>query len=291
MKRLPILGILLLIPAVILLFGTAGCTNKTDKGKTTVAATDGGKTSPTKTEDGKGGSSEITTAPEATIKGTIKYHGTPPEPKVDPRIAMHKDAKEGLCGTEKNQHEQVWIIGKDNGVANIIVSLSPPSGKKFKKLDEKHLEHFKEPVVIDQPFCEYVPHVVALYAPMQPLLVKTSAKMDHNVKVEAGSALGGTKDYLLKPNSDTGKISLKGGPEAVINASCSIHTWMNAKIGLFNQPYFAVTDKDGHFEIKNVPIDEEITVYLWHESNPNKVKAATHKTTKGANELKLEYPK
>jgi hypothetical protein len=288
MKRLPILGMVMLIPAVILLVGAAGCTNKTAN-KTSPAATDG-KTTVAKTED-KGKATEITTAPEATVKGTIKFKGTPPEPKVDPRIAAHEDAKKGLCGTEKNQHEQVWIIGKDGGVANIIVSLGPPSGKKFKKLDEKHLEHFKKPVIIDQPFCEYVPHVVALYAPLQPLEVKNSAKMNHNVKIEAGSALGGTKDFLLKPGENTGEISLKGGPENVINASCSIHTWMNSKIGLFNQPYFAVTDKDGHFEIKNVPIDEEITIYLWHESNPTKTKAATHKTTKGDNVLKLEYGK
>ena len=55
---------------------------------------------------------------------------------------------------------------------------------------------------------------------------------------------------------------------------------------MFNHPYFAVTDKDGNFEIKNVPIDEEITVYVWHASNPSKVSVLTQKMTKGANELK-----
>ena len=34
---------------------------------------------------------------------------------------------------------------------------------------------------------------------------------------------------------------------------CDAHPWMFAWVSLFDNPYFAVSDKDGKFVIKNVP--------------------------------------
>jgi hypothetical protein len=280
MKRFPILGVLLLIPAVLLL-GAVGCDKKP-------AAPPAAAPAVVPPMPGATGKAEIKTPPDATVKGVVTFKGTPPAPKVNAEIAKHDDAKKGFCGGPADQQEQTWIFGKDGGVANVIISLAPPSDKKFKKLDDKLLEAYKHPVTLDQPFCNYVPHVVALYAEYQPLIAKNEAKMNHNVKIEAGAALGGTKDILVPPGKDSGPVSLAGGGEAVINTSCSIHGWMNAKIGLFNHPYFAVTDKDGHFEIKNVPIDTPLTVYMWHESTPSKVEMQKLTAKTGANELKLE---
>jgi hypothetical protein len=280
MKRFPILGVLLLIPAIALL-GAVGCEKK--------PAAPPAVAPPPAPTPAAGAKTEITTAPEATVKGVVKFMGTAPAPKVNPEIAKHDDAKKGFCGAEADQQEQMWIVGKDGGVANVIISLAPPSDKKFKKLDDKLLEAYKHPVVLDQPFCNYVPHVVALYAEFQPLVAKNEAKMNHNVKIEAGAERGGARDILVLSGKDTGPVSLAGGGETVVNVSCSIHTWMNAKVGVFNHPYFAVTDKDGKFEIKNVPIDTPLTVYMWHESNPSKVAQKELLTAKkGDNELKLE---
>ena len=32
---------------------------------------------------------------------------------------------------------------------------------------------------------------------------------------------------------------------------CDVHGWMNAYVGVLDHPYFAVTDKDGKFELKD----------------------------------------
>lgn len=278
MKRFPILGFLLLVPALAIL-GAVGCTTKPEDKTSTVASPP-----PPKKEK-----TDITTAPEGVVKGVVKFDGTPPEPKANPAIAKHEDATKGFCGKDADQLEQKWTVSKDGGVASVIVSLAPPADKKFKKLDDKLLAAYKHPVEIDQPFCNYVPHVVALYSDFQPLVVKNEAKMNHNVKIEAGAERGGTKDLLVTPGKDTGPIKLDEGGEAVINISCSIHGWMNAKVGLFHNPYFAVTDKDGNFEIKNVPIDEDLTVYIWHESNPKKVEVQKIKANaKTPTELSLK---
>ncbi len=236
----------------------------------------------------------IVTPLDAVVKGAVKLRGKAPEAKPAPRMAEHADAKYCLSGPAKHKAEQIWMVGKDNAVANVVVSLAPPPGKKF-MIDDGLKKLSKKTVKIDQPFCAFDPHVVALWPETQGLVFLNSAEIAHNVKISGGAKIGNI-DFMLKPRPKGGapsasdELYLKGGGEAVIDASCAIHTWMNAKIALFTHPYCAVTKEDGSFEIPNVPIDELLTVYLWHESDPLKVEVQKLKTVKGVNELQLVYP-
>ncbi len=49
-----------------------------------------------------------------------------------------------------------------------------------------------------------------------------------------------------------------------MSVKCDIHGWMNAKIAVLKNPYFAVTDDDGKFEIKDAPAGMYRLV-IWHE--------------------------
>jgi hypothetical protein len=296
MKRFPILGFLLLVPALAL-FAVVGC--NPDKGKKNEDGKAGGDAAKDDKEKKKT-SVEIETPRDATVKGVVKLKGKAPEVKIDPRIAKHDtDAKFCMSAPEKYKIEQLWMVGKDNEVANVVVFLAPPAGKKF-KIDEELIERSKKTVEIDQPFCNYDPHVVALWpgtakTDVQGLVFLNEAPVPHNVKVNGGSKIG-NPDINMKPKPNDGKATrsevlfLKGGGDTIIDASCSMHTWMNCKIALFTHPYCAVTKADGTFEIPNVPIDEELTVYVWHESFganlDKKMEAPKHKMTKGVNELK-----
>ncbi|MBM3981407.1 MAG: carboxypeptidase-like regulatory domain-containing protein [Planctomycetes bacterium] len=40
---------------------------------------------------------------------------------------------------------------------------------------------------------------------------------------------------------------------APIQYKCTIHPWMSGYVRVFEHPYYAVTDADGNFEIKNAP--------------------------------------
>ena len=40
---------------------------------------------------------------------------------------------------------------------------------------------------------------------------------------------------------------------------------MNGYVRIFDHPYYAVTDEDGKFEIKNAPVGQFRIVY-WHEN-------------------------
>jgi hypothetical protein len=50
--------------------------------------------------------------------------------------------------------------------------------------------------------------------------------------------------------------------------ACSIHPWMTAHILIRDNPYMAVTGKDGSFEIKNIPAGKHEFVF-WQESVGN----------------------
>ena len=46
---------------------------------------------------------------------------------------------------------------------------------------------------------------------------------------------------------------------------CNLHSWMKGHVGIFSHPYFAVTDKDGNFEIKDAPAGN-FRLMVWHDS-------------------------
>ena len=91
--------------------------------------------------------------------------------------------------------------------------------------------------------------------------MKSSDPTNHNVNFQLKSlnlnptmAPGATMD--VKPEAP------ERGPGPV---NCSIHPWMTAYWLVLDHPYFAVTDKDGNFEIKNVPAGTQ-KVVVWQEA-------------------------
>jgi hypothetical protein len=279
MRKVPIFGILLLIPAFTM-FTAVGC-KKTETGP------QGG------TSDGEAQHKEKTTPIDkpttGTIKGVVTYKGTPPKPKELAKIQEHTDKKYCLTGKDIDKDDQTWIIGEGNGVGNVVIALAPPSGKSFKITDELKKPFKDNPAVLDQPYCMYRPHILALYAGVQPLILKNSADIPHNVKVQAGPKDGTFDSGSMRPKSEIKQGPYTMFPDAIINISCSMHNWMTGKAHLFAHPYFAVSsEKDGTFEIKHVPIDTELTVRMWHDST-NKWEEPKKITAKaGDNDLALE---
>jgi hypothetical protein len=46
---------------------------------------------------------------------------------------------------------------------------------------------------------------------------------------------------------------------------CNIHPWMKGWVVIRPDPYFYVTKDDGSFEIKDLPVGEDLEYQVWHE--------------------------
>ena len=64
------------------------------------------------------------------------------------------------------------------------------------------------------------------------------------------------------------------------------HTWMSSWIKVFDHPYFAVTGRDGSFEIKDVA-DGTYAVKVWHEKLGEKTGSVTVADGSGSIDLDL----
>src|SRR5262249_52095952 len=124
----------------------------------------------------------------------------------------------------------------------------------------------------DQPHCAFVPHCLVHFPSYkdktgkvvstgQKMVIKNSAKISHNTKYNGGVENPGGNPTL--PSGDTRPITLEPSLEPV-TVQCGIHPWMSGYVFVRDNPYYAVTDKDGNFEIKNVPAGD-VNIVVWHE--------------------------
>src|SRR5262249_15964446 len=106
---------------------------------------------------GAAGAAELESTGSGTLKGTVMFDGNPPAATPG---KMEKDP-EG-CNKTDQKKLQVWEVGPNKGVANVVVWLRAPKGKAFKIPDD--MKQWKgDPVTIDQPHCAFEPRVVTIF--------------------------------------------------------------------------------------------------------------------------------
>jgi plastocyanin len=129
-------------------------------------------------------------------------------------------------------------------------------------IPDKKFDAPKDHVLIDQRKMAFIPHVVAV---QQGTTVEflNSDSVGHNVYWPSISGnkklshnLGTWPKGEKKPFqfNDLGTASLL----------CNVHPEMSGYVVVVPTPYFAVTDKDGNFEIKNIPAGK-YTLKTWSE--------------------------
>jgi plastocyanin len=186
--------------------------------------------------------------PGTSVAGRIKFDG--PLPTTLP-IAMRSDP---ACASEHPQpaRSQEMVPGQNGTLENVVVFVSQGA-------DSRTYEVPPTPVVMEQKGCMYEPHVLAMRAG-QTLRVVNADKTTHNIHPMPAN------------NREWNKAQIPGQPieekfareEVSIPVKCNIHPWMHSYIAVFKHPYFAVTGKDGSFELKNLP-PGEYTIEAWHE--------------------------
>jgi plastocyanin len=137
---------------------------------------------------------------------------------------------------------------------NIAVYVDVIPDKKF----DAPADH----VVIDQRKMAFMPHVAVV---QQGTTVDflNSDPVGHNVywpSVSGNKALKGNLGTW--PKGDKKPFTFKD--LGVASLLCNVHPEMSGYVVVVATPYFAVTDKDGNFEIKNVPAGK-YTLKTWSE--------------------------
>jgi plastocyanin len=138
--------------------------------------------------------------------------------------------------------------------ANIAVYVDAIPDKKF----DPPTQH----VVVDQKKMEFIPHVVVV---LQGTTVDftNSDPVGHNVywpSISGNKKL--THNLGTWPKGE--KKSFQFSDLGVAPLLCNVHPEMSGYVVVVATPYFAVTDKAGDYEIKNVPAGKYM-IKTWSE--------------------------
>jgi plastocyanin len=186
----------------------------------------------------------IDPATAATISGTVKFDGTAPKQS---KIDMSQDP--GCKGT--NEAENVVVSGGD--LANVFVYVKDGLGSRTFDMP-------KDPVVLDQKGCQYHPHVLGVMAG-QTVEIKNDDPTTHNIHPTPKDNREWNES---QPPSSPAIEKNFAREEIMLPVKCNQHPWMKMYINVVKSPFFAVTAKDGKYEIKGLP-PGDYTLAFVHE--------------------------
>jgi plastocyanin len=210
----------------VLLLIAGGCKKSDTPGE----ATTGGAASATYTQ--------IDYNTSGTISGTIKFSGNAPK-RVE--IDMAQDPACSLS-TDPNMSEQYMV--RDGKLQNVFVYVKDGLGNKIYPAPTA-------PVELDQKGCRYIPHVIGVQVGT-PVEFTNSDPTMHNIHTTAETPANPEVDISQPPKGGTTQ-RIFAKPELMIPVRCNNHPWMNAFINVSPNPFFAVSDASGHFEIRGLP--------------------------------------
>jgi len=182
------------------------------------------------------------------VTGKVEFKGKAPE---EARINMNADP---VC---KKAHPgpvfgQEVVVNKNETLKNVLIFIKDG-------LPAKTYEAPKQKLLFDQKGCEYSPHVLGIMVG-QELDIKNSDPTLHNVH-----SLSKLNPQFNRAQPIQNMVMTeKFDKVETFKVKCEVHPWMNAYIGVFNNPYFAVTGDDGSFTLKGVPAGE-YTIEAWQE--------------------------
>jgi len=201
----------------------------------------------------------------AAVHGTVRLNGKVPPAKT---ISMNADPACAKLHPSPVAAQEVMADAKGE-LENVIVFVADGLG-------DRTFDPPSQPAVVEQKGCMYQPHVLAVRA-NQPLELVNDDSTAHNIHPVPANNREWNK--AEPPGSKMEEAFAR--EEVAIPVKCNVHPWMRGYIAVFKHPYFAVTGKDGAFDLSNLP-PGTYTIKAWHE----KLGTATQTVTIGANETK-----
>ncbi len=179
-----------------------------------------------------------------SIKGKVIFPGTvPPKRKIIP--TKDKDT----CGGTR-EIDQI-VLGPDKAVVEAILYLKDVAkGKAWPKAA-------KTPE-IDNLKCDFQPHVQVM--PSGDVVIVNSDPVLHNTK----SFFGRVPVFNIALPNQGQRITRTVKRTGLMRIECDAHGWMLGWAYVADNPYFAITGKDGTFTISDIP-PGDYTLVAWQE--------------------------
>jgi len=127
-------------------------------------------------------------------------------------------------------------------------------------IHESYFDQARKTVSVDNAGCRFEPHVLTLWS-SQTVEIINSDDVAHNTNFSTLTNLGLNQ---LIPAKSSIKVKFPLAESRAVPIACNIHPWMEGLFLVRDNPYFAVSDKDGNLEIKNLP-EGEWTIQFFQE--------------------------
>jgi hypothetical protein len=152
------------------------------------------------------------------------------------------------------------VVSADGGIKNVIAYLYLGRGAARVPIHQSYIDRVRETIAMDNIECRFEPHISLLWTP-QTLAVGNGDDVGHNVNF---TAIKNLPINILIPSKSTTPVRFPLEERVPMSVACNIHPWMKGYVVVRDNPYFAVSDKNGNLSIKNLP-EGEWTIQFWQE--------------------------
>lgn len=183
-----------------------------------------------------------------TLSGTITFSGERPKPR---RIDTSADP---VCSEAS---EALWTedaVGSEGKLANVLVYVEGAS------LGEYEFTPPTSTVTLEHRGCSYLPRVSGVRVG-QPLVI---LNLDATMHTTHPLTQKNPEWNQTQPPGTPPLVKTFKRPEKFVAFRCNQHPWEKAYVGVFDHPFFAVSDEQGSFKIEGLP-PGQYKVIAWHE--------------------------
>jgi plastocyanin len=175
----------------------------------------------------------IDPATAGSVSGVVKYAGAVPKPA---KIDMSQDP---AC---KGDNKVETLVVNNGDLENAFVYVKDGLGSRTFDVPTTD-------VTLDQKGCRYHPHVLGIMTG-QKLKVVNSDDTTHNIHPTPKDNREWNESQPPKAPPIEKSFARE---EIMLPVKCNQHPWMKMYINVVKSPFFAVTDKDGKYDLKGLP--------------------------------------
>ncbi len=184
-----------------------------------------------------------------TVIGNVKYTGD----LAISGLTFYREWE--LSDTSQTPSEKLIVSKINNGLKNAVVSIQGIGKGKKMAVPTIH-------PIIDQQNNIFIPHVTAILAGTTVDILHGDEGM-HNVHARSVKNQPFNLGMTFKQ-----RISKKFDYPEIIKLTCDLHKKASAWIVVLDNPYFDITDRNGYFEICDIP-PGTYKFQVWHEELGN----------------------